>query len=410
MSRWKRVDEVEPNQMAGAFDQLLNDLRDVVEEQNALWYGDPEDETHDAIEEQFRADLEMGMATISQSVRYIAQSGNLAALASAGLLKTALDDVAYPINSFRVAPTFFDVLSDHFQMTEDLYAYANNSGGIDGPLNNKLLRSTIQNEKRPYKTIQTALTDKIPYVYFKALNVSLQELKPVAEADHAVLVSRFFTPLAKHLGGKLSIEDGVMEMAHLMPVIEPHLAALLNFSPKLPKDVDEFDRSYQVNMTLGLPVDFWASLFEKTGNPTIHQVIETAMFFPDGERDLERWAHYGFTKPQAWHTEMQVFSHIRNLKQFWLYAIETESVDLSRESIFLSSDKKIEKAMELLIETRMDTPECRRKGMVLLDALVTQFGVVKGLREKVLKSTIAPVLLQQHPDLLADRFAGDLGM
>jgi hypothetical protein len=396
--------------MAVAFDQLLNDLRDLVEEQNAIWHADPEDETHDAIEEKFRADLEMGMAIISQSVRYIAKSGNIDALASVGLLKTALDDVAYPINSFHVAPTFFDVLSDHFQMTEDLYGYAHSCGGISGPINHKLLRSAIQHVRRPFKSIQTALTDKHPIVYFKTLSVSLQALKPVTEADHAVLVSRFFTPLAQLLKGKLTIEEGVMEMAKLIPVLEPHLAALLNYSPKMPKDVDEFDRSHQVNMTLGLPVDFWASLFEKTGNPTIHQVIETAMFFPEGERDLERWGHFGFTKPQAWHTDMQQFSHIRNLKQFWQYAIETEGVDLCRSSIHIDSDPKIDKAMELLIEGRMDTIESRRKGMVLLDALVIRFPGVKGLRERVLKSEIQPVLLQQHPDLLADRFTDDLGM
>jgi hypothetical protein len=58
----------------------------------------------------------------------------------------------------------------------------------------------------------------------------------------------------------------------------------------------------------------------------------------------------------------------------------------------------------------MDTIESRRKGMVLLDALVIRFPGVKGLRERVLKSEIQPVLLQQHPDLLADRFTDDLGM
>jgi hypothetical protein len=240
--------------------------------------------------------------------------------------------------------------------------------------------------------------------------VSLQELKPVAEAGHSVLVSRFFHPLAQHLDGKLSLSVGVTELSKLMPVLEPHLSALLNYSPKSPKEFESFDSSSQLTMSLGLPVDFWASLFEQSGNSTIHQVCEAAMFFPEGERALERWAQYGFTKPQAWHTEMQKYSRVQYLKQFWQYAIETDGVDLCRESINLNSNDKIDKAMEVLTEVSLDTPEKRRKGMVLVDALVAEFPSVITLRHEILKSAIPPVLFQQHPDLLADRFAGDLGM
>lgn len=410
MARWKGVETVEPNQMAGAFDQLMNDLRDLVEEQNSLWHGDPEDETHDAIEEKFRADLEMGMATISQSVRYIAKSGNLDALASVGMLKTALDDVAYSINSYHVAPVFFDVLSDHFRMTEDLYAYSNSCGGIDGPLNFKLLRSAIHNERRPFKTIQTALTDKHPFGYFKILSVGLQEIKPVASAEHATLVSRFFRPLAKYLDEKLSIEDGVAEMVKLMPVIEPHLAALMNYSPKLPKDVDEWQSTKPVNMNLLLPIDFWALLFEKTGSVIVHQAIEEAMFYPSPDRAFEQWAQYGFTRPQAWHDDMQSGSLSQHQKQFWLYAIETDGVELCEASICLDSDLQLKIAIDTLSQARADKGESYRKAMLLMNGLVAQFPHFKTLRETVLKSSIPPVLFKEHDSLLMDRFVDDMGM
>lgn len=410
MSRWKRVDEVEPNQMAGAFDQLLNDLRDVVEEQNALWYGDPEDETHDAIEEQFRADLEMGMATISHSVRCIAKSGNLDAFASVGLLKNALDDVAYSINSYHVAPTFFDVLSDHFGMTESLYAYSNNLGGIDGPLNFKLLRSAIQNERSPFKTIQTTLTDELSFGYFKILSVSLQELKPVETAEHATLVSRFFRPLAKHLDEKLSVEDAVGEMVKLMPVLEPHLAALMNYSPKLPKDIDDRQSTKPVNMNLLLPIDFWALLFEKTGSVTVHQAIEEAMFYPSPDRAFEQWAKYGFTRPQAWHDEMQSNCLTQHQKHFWLYAIEADGVELCEASVWLNDDLHYKTAIQTLSDARLESGESYRKAMLLMNALVDKFPSVKNLRETVLKSDIPPDLFKEHGSLLADRFTGDLGM
>jgi hypothetical protein len=410
MTRWKGVETVEPNQMAGAFDQLLNDLRDLVEEQNAIWYDDPDDEAQDAIEEKFRADLEMGMSTISQGVRYIAQSGNLDALASVGLLKTALDDVAYPINSYRVAPVFFDVLSDHFQMTEDLYEYANSCGGIDGPLNFKLLRSAIQNERRPFKTIQTALTDKLPFGYFKLLSVSLQELKPVETAEHATLVSRFFRPLAKYLDEKLSVEDAVGEMVKLMPVLEPHLAALMNYSPKLPTDIEEWQSTKPVNMNLLLPIDFWASLFEKTGSVIVHQAIEEAMFYPSPDRAFEEWAKYGFTRPQAWHDEMQSVALSQHQKHFWLYAIESEGVELSEASICLDSDLQIKIAIDTLSEARAEKGESYRKAMLLMNGLVAKIPQVKTLRETLLKSSIPPVLFKEFDSLLLDRFADDLGL
>jgi hypothetical protein len=410
MTGWKGVDTVEPNQMAGAFDQLLNGLRDLVEEQNAIWHDDPADETHDAIEEKFRADLEMGMATISQSVQYIAKSGNLDALASAGLLKTALDDVAYSISSYHVAPVFFDVLSDHFRMTEDLYAYSNNLGGIDGPLNFKLLRSAIQNERRPFKTIQTALTDELPFGYFKILSVCLQELKPVTDAGDAVLVSRFFRPLAKHLGEKLSVEDAVAEMVKLMPVLEPHLAALMNYSPKLPENIDDRQSTKPVNMNLLLPINFWVLLFEKTGSATVHQAIEEAMFFPSVDRAFEQWAKYGFSRPQAWHDEMQSNCLTQHQKHFWLYAIEAEGVELCEASVWLNDDLHYKTAIQTLSEARLENGESYRKAMLLMNTLVDKFSSVKKLRELVLKSEIPPLLFKEHDSLLKDRFVGDLGM
>jgi hypothetical protein len=223
-------------------------------------------------------------------------------------------------------------------------------------------------------------------------------------------VSRFFRPLAKHLDEKLSVEDAVAEMAKLMPVLEPHLAALMNYSPKLPKDIEEWESTRPVNMNLQLPIDFWALLFEKTGSMTVHQAIEEAMLFPSSDRAFEQWAQYGFTKPQVWHDEMQSVALSKHQKQFWLYAIEAEGVELCPASICLNSDLQLKIAIDTLSQARAEKGESYRKAMLLMNGLVAQFPHFKTLRETVLKSAIPPILFKEHDSLLMDRFVDDLGM
>lgn len=427
------------------FEQCLQRLTDMVFEAHRR---DDLDAT------SYRAELRHVFGQIKDLSVTMMQSGFAGALDQVEKLKNTLNVVSGYTRVIEATEIYWDEVSNFFPPTKECMVW--NKQDLSAVLKIKLAVLTIDQTPHP-KLFPMNVLKRIPDDRFMdALSTLVRRLVPPYRrfdvdiyealgelnarledealhdeaAEHIMAHQDLYFPIFQKF---ISLVDGVIAPdapAQSDQQIETYVRDTLKLLDFSPEQVDELyeSGSYHSHMPirstfkaiqkkLSFPASFLSKLYDVAPHPMIRQLGEFAFKDPRGPMPYQHFERIGIIRSAEWHVTEQESRTQMPCMLLLEHAIHAPGIDISPKKLLEDADNfrsaDFLYAIRALERTDIHDPDCRRKALVLFDAIIenaTKIRQNSWVIDRIKESSINPKLFSNQKWLRGALLENQMGL
>lgn len=404
----------------------------------------------------YRDGLKKAFVDIKQMASRVLECGHIGGLDMIGSISDTLQNLGGSARGRVGNEVFWDQLSQHYIVKGDWEAKLEL---LSTPLQIRLFGQMVSQEADPYTVIRNQLQQVSDEAFMECFTLALKMSMP-SEISYS---TKFFEPLysLKQRISKPDFIPGAVEhIAAHQDLYLGYFAKVLTVSgiyESMPKengedlgdwlnrkrtrtlevvgysseqiaelfptlaftDVLPHQNEYpNMKKALAFTPEFLSMLHEAIPSPLLLEIAEISMSDPVGAMPFVFFERMGLKKSAEWHIKAQDSAVMGKAIIHYEHAIHTPGLELSVAKVanqpFTSKDiGLLNRIVEVLTKVNLRDPECRRKGQMLFDALVTNMGFGKSgmeLKEIIEHGSIPGAFYSKHPELKGKKLESDLGM
>jgi hypothetical protein len=402
----------------------------------------------------YRAELRQVFEQIKDLTVTMMQSGFAGSLEQMEKLKNTLNVVGGYTRTMEACEIYWDEVSNFFPPTKECMVW--NKQDLSADLKIKLAVLTIDQMPNPelfpsnvlkripddrfMDALSTLVRRLVPpyrrfdvdiYEAIGELNARLEDEALHDEAaEHIMAHQDLYFPIFQKL---ISLVDGVIAPdapAQSDQQIETYVRDTLKLLDFNHEQVDELyeSGSYHSHMPrnstfkaiqkqLSFPASFLCKLYDVAPHPMIKQLGEFAFKDPRGPMPYQHLERIGVVRSPEWHTSEQECRTQLSCVLLLEHAIHTPGIDISPKQLLEDADNfrsaDFLYAIRALEKADIHDPECRRKALVLFDAIIENATKIRHnswVIDRIKDSTINPKLFANQKWLRGALLENQMGL
>lgn len=405
----------------------------------------------------YRDKLSKALIEMQQiSVRVLA-SGHASGLAQIGDIASTFEEFGDQRRGKAADEILWDVISQHYPV---LGSWNINLSSLSEGLQIRLFEQMISQESNPYGVIikqlqrlsksafMDGVTTAIRLTHFDEVDVRPDFYKTLLLMKAHVVNPEFMPAAVEHVAAHRDLYLGYFEQVTRVAALQEAMAPIGGYEDpeklvarrrRLILEAVGYDEAgiqkmfdsgsaqevvpdtmafLKMKNALALPPAFLHMLYEETGDYVLIEMGVHSLSHPSGPKPYAHLEEMGIVRPPEWHKAAQEGSELD--KAFFLYehAIHTPGIELApykltNPGFVYKNEALIDRAIQILANTPIKDPECRRKGQVMFDAMVHNMesgAAISKLKDKLESCDLPAIFYGKHGKLKVAKLENELGM
>lgn len=399
--------------------------------------------------------LDRSLSAMKRASSHVFEAGYLGGIDQIGGISDMLEELAQNPRPRVADQIFWDKLSSYYLVKGD---WSPNMKNLTLSLQLRLIEQMIVQEENPQPVIENQLAHMPAESFMDGLTLSLKLIQPGEIRFHpdfyqilpylkTRLRDHSFIPVAvEHIAAHqdlyLAFFEKVVKLANTQKTMAPMdgerlearlirnrcmILGLMGYSDEESLEkaahwqsadlVPNVEGYQKIKSALALPPEFLCMLHEATGSRILVEMAEFALDSPSGRLPYAFLENMGISRPAQWHLDAQDAYGVERAIFLYEHAINTPGLELSltylNQRVLYAEPSVIDRLAETLSRVNVKDPDCRRKGQMLFDTLVSDIGKGKNgakLKEVFEGGSIPGIFYGQHKELKGIKLESDLGM
>lgn len=405
----------------------------------------------------YRQNLEKTLIELKQLSAQVFESGHAGGLAQIGEIPSMLEDAGLVQRHKAADEIFWDSVSLHYPV---LGSWTIKLSNLSDGLQIRLLEQIISQESNPYEVISTQLQRLSKSAFMDGVAASIRLTQPgnvnvLPEFYKALLllkahvVNPEFMPMAvEHVAAHRDLYLPYFEQVSNVGALEDTMKPIGGYEDpqklvdrrrRLILEAMGYDEHgiqdmldsgaamgvvpdtmtfLKIKNAIALPPAFLHMLYQETSAPVLLTMGEHALQHPSGPTPYAHLEQMGITRPPEWHKQAQESSELDKALSLFEHAIHTPGIEvapykLTNPGFVYKNEALIDRAIQILANTPIKDPECRRKGQVMFDAMVHNMesgAAISKLKDKLESCDLPAIFYGKHGKLKVAKLENELGM